>query len=505
MFQTRPRVTRHAIRSFAACTAFVLPTIALFTAERAPAQISPGNLTINLETVASGLTAPIFITNAGDGSNRLFVLEQVGRIRIIENGVLLPTPFLDISSDLPVLNAGFDERGLLGLAFHPNYTQNGRFFVRHSRPRTGVPGEPCFGTSRGCHEEVLEEFTVSANPNIANPTGTILFRVDKPQFNHNSGNVAFGPDGYLYFTLGDGGGANDGLADVPPSHGPIGNGQSLTSPLGKMLRIDVNSGVPYGIPPANPFVGVTGLDEIFAYGLRNPYRFCFDDGPGGTNQLIVADVGQNQFEEIDIVTNGGNYGWVFREGFHCFDPFNPNTPPATCTSVGHLGEPLIPPIAEYSHAQGISITGGYVYRGSRFPALQGLYLFGDWSTAFAAADGQLLYIDYQAATPQILRFRNGVTNATLGRRVTGFGRDEAGDVYVCSSILGGPTGTGGTVSRITLACPGDVNADRQVDESDLGILLSAWQTTNAGDLNGDGLTNESDLGILLGNWHGVCP
>ncbi len=273
---------------------------------------------IELETVASGLTAPLGVTHAGDGSGRLFITEQTGQIRIVEDGTLLPTPYLDISAQLPALNAFFDERGLLGVAFHPDYERNGRFFVRYSAPRDGEPGEPCFGTSRGCHTEVLAEYAVSdTDANVADPDSeVILFTVDEPQFNHDAGDVAFGPDGFLYFSFGDGGGAHDGLADDPPSHGPIGNAQNIDTSLGAILRINVDrltvchqnrtiqvaapairahlahgdslgactddtETAVYAIPPTNPFVRGPGLDEIYAYGLRNPYKFSFDDGPGG--------------------------------------------------------------------------------------------------------------------------------------------------------------------------------------------------------------------------------
>ena len=207
------------------------------------------------------------------------------------------------------VNPNFDERGLLGLAFHPDYATNGRFFVRYSKPRTGVMGEPCFGTSRGCHEAILAEFSVLGDPaksDVADPNSEIiLFRVDEPQYNHNSGHVAFGPDGLLYWTLGDGGGAHDGLTDIPPSHGPIGHGQNPNTALGSLLRIDVDStpdpGLPYVIPPGNPFAD-GGAPEIFAYGLRNPYRFSFDDGPGAYRSLFLSDVGQNLFEEINVLS-----------------------------------------------------------------------------------------------------------------------------------------------------------------------------------------------------------
>ncbi|HRX86650.1 MAG TPA: PQQ-dependent sugar dehydrogenase, partial [Phycisphaerae bacterium] len=427
----------------------------------ASAQIPTGDITVRLEPVASGLISPTHLTHAGDGSGRLFIVDQAGFIRIVKNGVLLPTPFLDLTAELPTLNTGFDERGVLGLAFHPNYASNGRFFVRFSRPRTGASGEACFGTSRGCHEEILAEFSVSGNPDVANPTPTILFAIDEPQFNHNSGGVAFGPDGYLYFTLGDGGGANDGLDDPNLPHGPIGNGQNINTPLGSMLRIDVDGGSPYAIPADNPFVGTNGLDEIYAYGFRNPFRFSFDDGPGGDGRLIVADVGQALIEELDIVTAGGNYGWVIREGAHCFDPFNPGTFLPSCDSNG-----LIDPIAEYTHTDGgISIIGGYVYRGAVMPGLAGTYFFGDFSADFSPT-GRLYYLDESnPGNPAILRVRLGADDAPFGRYLKGMGEDEDGEIYVLGSTDLGPTGTSGEVLRLA-PLYGDCDGDGDVGLDD---------------------------------------
>jgi glucose/arabinose dehydrogenase len=420
--------------------------------------IPQGDLTVELEPVATGLTAPVVVTGAGDGSGRLFIVEQSGQIRVVENGVLLPTPFLDISAELPVLNGFFDERGLLGVAFHPDHETNGRFFVRHSVPRAGTPADPCLGTSRGCHSEVLVEYVVSAgDPNVADPASRrVLFSIDEPQFNHNAGDVAFGPDGYLYFSLGDGGGANDGLADVPPSHGPIGNGQNIETALGSMLRIDVDAGLPYGIPADNPFVGSAGLDEIYAYGMRNPYRFSFDDGPGGDGRLLLADVGQNLFEEVNVVEKGGNYGWVVREGFHCFDPFNPLGPPDECGDTGPLGEPLRDPLVEYSHPNsgffpegGITVIGGYVYRGSRSPLLDGTYLFGDFAQQFFLPSGNLYYLtENDMGDAGIRRLRIGPDDRPYGRFLKGFGEGDDGEVYVCGSQALAPFGESGIVERI---------------------------------------------------------
>jgi glucose/arabinose dehydrogenase len=428
------------------------------------AEIPKGDIVIKLETVATGLTAPIYATNAGDGSGRLFIVEQSGQIRIVENDILLPKPFLDIADKLPALNAFFDERGLLGLAFHPDYATNGRFFVRYSVPRDGDSSEPCFGTSRGCHSEVLAEYSVSAgNPNLADPTSEIiLFTIEEPQFNHDAGNIAFGPDGFLYFTLGDGGGGNDGLADSPPSHGPIGNGQNIETALGSILRIDVDSPpqapLAYAIPADNPFVGKTGLDEIYAYGMRNPYRFSFDDGPGGDWRLFLADVGQNLFEEINIVEKGGNYGWAVREGFHCFDPFNPLSPPLSCPGTGLMGEPLLDPIVEYAHPDsgfspegGITVVGGFVYRGSRSPSLVGKYVFGDFSGQFSVPSGRLYYLEESAAGDfEIREFQIGEDDIPYGLFLKGFGEGEDGEIYACGSTALAPFGETGVLERIVV-------------------------------------------------------
>ncbi|MHC4477068.1 MAG: PQQ-dependent sugar dehydrogenase [Planctomycetota bacterium] len=443
---------------------YLFMTIIVLLTSCSFAEIPKGDIVIKLETVATGLTAPVYATHADDGSGRLFIVEQSGQIRIVQNDVLLPTPFLDIADKLPALNTFFDERGLLGLAFHPDYETNGRFFVRYGVPRDGDPCEPCFGTSRGCHSEVLAEYSVSvADPNLADPTSEIiLFTIDEPQFNHDAGNVAFGPDGFLYFTLGDGGGAHDGLADSPPSHGPIGHGQNIETALGAILRIDVDSQpqapLAYAVPPDNPFVGQPGADEIYAYGMRNPYRFSFDDGPGGDGRLFLADVGQNLFEEINIVEKGGNYGWVIREGFHCFDPFDPFSPPQSCPSTGPMGEPLLDPIAEYAHPSsgfspqgGTTVVGGFVYRGSRRPSLVGKYVFGDFSAQFVVPSGSLYFLEEPApGSFEIREFKIGPDDLPYGLFLKGFGEDEDGEIYACGSTALAPFGDSGVVERIVV-------------------------------------------------------
>jgi glucose/arabinose dehydrogenase len=414
---------------------------------------------VQLVPVATGLTAPVYLTHAGDGSGRMFVLDQTGQIRVIDaTGVLLPVPFLDITPMMVVLDPTFDERGLLGLAFHPDYENNGRFFVRYSAPRVGLPGEPCTGTSRGCDSAVVSEFAVLGDPvtsNVADPgSERVLLVVDKPQFNHNGGQIAFGPDGFLYVSLGDGGGANDGLNDSPPSHGPIGNGQNKDALLGKMLRIDVDAtppvGLEYAIPSTNPFVGTAGADEIYAFGFRNPYRFSFDDRAGGNGALYVADVGQNLTEELDVVVNGGNYGWVIREGDHCFDPLNPDVPPATCPTTGLGGEPLLDPVLVYPHSVGIAIVGGYVYRGSDIPGLEGHYVFGDFTASpFFAPEGKLFHTHASGDEAFVRKDFTFSPTPFPAVFVLGIGQDEDGELYVLTSTSAGPSGATGVVHRLS--------------------------------------------------------
>jgi glucose/arabinose dehydrogenase len=409
-------------------------------------------LNLELTPVASGLCSPVGLTHAGDGSGRLFIADQCGTIRLVDGSGLLPTPFLDLTAVVPALNSNFDERGLLGVAFHPDYATNGRFFVRYSVARVGVATEPCFGAARGCHKEVLAEFAVSTNDaNLADTSPPrVLFEIDEPEFNHNAGGVAFGPDGFLYFSLGDGGGANDGLDLAGLPHGPTGNGQNKDTALGALLRIDVDGtpdpGLEYRIPD-NPFVGTAGVDEIYAFGLRNPFAFSFDDGPGGDGALYVADVGQDLFEELDVVVKGGNYGWVIREGFHCFDPLNPTTPPVSCATTGATGEPLLDPVLEYDHGVGLSMIGGFVYRGSAMPGLQGHYVFGDFSMTFAP-DGQLFFTPVTG--PGAFERQDilvGPSGDPFAHFVKGFGEDEEGELYVLASTALGPTGNTGVAFK----------------------------------------------------------
>jgi glucose/arabinose dehydrogenase len=414
-----------------------------------------GQPTASLRLVAEGLTSPVTMVPANDRSGRLFVVDQAGLIRILRpNGKLAPEPFLDLRDRLVQLMPDFDERGLLGLAFHPNYARNGRLFVYYSAPlRPEAPAD--FNVT-----STISEFHVSkTDPNRVDPASErVLLQVDKPQFNHNAGTVLFGPrDGYLYISVGDGGGANDiGLGHVDDwfAGNAGGNGQDVThNLLGNILRIDVDHGRPYGIPRGNPFVGKDGLDEIYAYGFRNPYRMSFD--MGGRRSLLVGDEGQSGWEEVDVVKRGGNFGWNVKEATHCFDAENATVPPAECPSTDPEGDPLIDPVVEYPNAAqagglGVAIIGGHVYRGRDLPRLRGRYIFGDFSRALDRPDGSVF-----AATPrarglwdrQELRIRN-TPDGRVGHYVLGFGQDRRGEVYLLTTDSEGPTGTTGKVYRL---------------------------------------------------------
>ena len=297
--------------------------------------------------VTSGINQPLFITNASDGSGRLFIIQRAGQILIYKNGALLPTPFLNIQT---IVNSTAGEQGLLSLAFHPNYETNGRFYTLHTDQNKSI---------------VLSVFTRSStNPDQADPNSRVpLLTIPKTYMNHNGGTLAFGPDGYLYWSTGDGGGGGD----------PDNNAQNLNSLLGKILRLDVSSAASYSIPASNPFYNNPNSSvrkEIWAYGLRNPWRFSFDRLTG---DIYIGDVGQSQREEINFQSassNGGeNYGWRVMEGTLCYNP---------STGCNQSGKVL--PVAEYDHTLGCSITGGHVYRGTRYPQMNGYYFYGDFCT-----------------------------------------------------------------------------------------------------------------------------
>ncbi|HUH79092.1 MAG TPA: PQQ-dependent sugar dehydrogenase [Methanoregula sp.] len=374
--------------------------------------LAPGERKIGLQSVAAGFDAPMMVVSPDDGSGRLFVVDQIGVIRIIRaDGTLAPEPFLDLRDRMVPLSSLYDERGLLSLAFHPDFRNDSRVYVYYSAPlRPGAPsGWSC--TNR------LSEFRVSpADPDkIDAGTEKILLTVDKPYENHNGGPVLFGPDdGDLYLALGDGGNADD----VGAGHTPgTGNGQDLTTLLGKIIRIDVDHvppGANYGIPAGNPFAGNgSARPEIFAYGFRNPAYATFDSGDG--HRLFVANAGQALFESVYIVLKGEDYGWNIREGTHCFDPGRDAAPPAgPCPATGYHGEPLIGPVVELGHDVGNTVIGGVLYRGTALAGWQGSFVFGTWSLGFAPGDGTLL-----VATPppgnDSVPFPSSASGLTAGR------------------------------------------------------------------------------------------
>jgi glucose/arabinose dehydrogenase len=377
----------------ATLAAAVLIPIAPATA----AAFDPTAVDIALTPIVSGLSAPVFVTHAGDGSGRLFIVEQGGTVRIFRGGALLPQPFLDLSASISTGG----ERGLLGLAFHPKFKTNRLFYVAFT-DRSG--------------DFAVSELRVSAtNPNVRQPgSGRRLLTIDHPLSNHNGGMIAFGPGGYLYIGTGDGGGGGD----------PNNRAQNTNSLLGKLLRIDVNGrtrSLQYRIPPLNPYVGKSGRDEVYSRGLRNPWRFSFDRA---TRDLFIADVGQDRYEEIDRATRtgawgrGANYGWRVMEGNACYRPSS------GCSKSGKVR-----PIAVYDHSLGCSITGGYVYRGSMWPTLQGGYFYGDYCS------GRIWAFASRASAPV-----SPVQLLDTSLSISSFGEDQAGEVYVVDH--------GGAVYRI---------------------------------------------------------
>ena len=458
----------------AACEDSVRPTAPAPVDPTLSAKAAGAPSSVGLRLVAEGLTQPTVLVQPNDHSGRLFVADQTGVIRIINaDGTLRPEPFLDVRDDMVALNPGYDERGLLGFAFHPDYRKNGRFFVYYSIPlRAGAPA----GYN---HTSEIAEFHVSGDPNRADRASErpILF-VDKPQSNHNGGTIAFGPtDGYLYISIGDGGGANDvGLGHVEDWYAANagGNGQDVTQNLlGNILRLDVDGGTPYAIPRDNPFVGKDGLDEIYAYGFRNPWRFSFDMKQ--EHSLIAGDAGQNRWEEVSVVRKGGNYGWNVKEGTHCFDTTNPRADRLSCPSAMPDGTPLIDPVIEYKNAAqgngvGVTVVGGVVYRGHEIEHLKGRYIYGDWSqTFFGPPSGQLFVATPQGSGmwPTQKLFISTSPDGELHHRVLSFGQNRRGEVYLLTTDNAGPSGTTGKVFKLIGTdgheSPDDDDADEDSD------------------------------------------
>jgi glucose/arabinose dehydrogenase len=445
MHLTAHRVRRPALLSVLLATAWVL------LATRAPAAVS-------LQEIASGYVSPVLLSPLPGAKGELLIGDQVGVIyRLDPSGQQAATPFLDLRSRLTTLRSNFDERGLLGLAFHPRFQANRKFYVYYSAPlRDGAP--------KGWdHTSHLSEFTVRAdNPREADPDSErVLLQVDQPQFNHNGGRIAFGPDGLLYVGLGDGGQGND----KGEGHAPEGNGQNKDTLLGKILRLDVDRkdpGLEYGIPKDNPFAKGGGRPEIFAWGIRNPWGMSFDRG--GRRQLFAADVGQTMWEEVNIIEKGGNYGWRLREGFVGFNPDKPTSPPEDAPTTAADGTPLRDPILAYKNfkghpgdpdLKGTSVTGGYVYRGKAIKELRGRYVFADWSKNWGVADGILLL-----GTPPKSRTQKRwsveplpLVNKPPGLLgyVVAMGEDDDGELYALTTQRNALSGTTGKVYKLVPA------------------------------------------------------
>jgi glucose/arabinose dehydrogenase len=418
--------------------------------------IQQGSIQLTFSTVASGLTAPLEVSSPADGSGRLFIVQQTGQILILENGSILPTPFLDVSGRMVILMPEYDERGLLGFAFHPDFNNASapgyhKIYTYTNEPVDGPADFTVPDPSPFDNQVVIAEWQVSAtDPNVIDPsTRREVVRIDHPQFNHEGGKLAFrDTDHYLYISEGDGGNAND----VGDGHNPFkGNAQDKTNVLGKLLRIDpldpaltpnsqdpISANGKYRIPRTNPFIHARRLvAEIYVYGLRNPYRFSFD---ATADQLIIADVGQNNIEEIDIGASGSNFGWNKKEGTFLFNPDD-----GTITPDPFPRPNLTNPVAQYSHFDGIAVVGGFVYRGNLAPVLTGKYVFGD--LAGPAGSGRLFYS--KLTNGVIKEFLGG--EPLLGSFLKGFGQDDGGEIYVLIDSNIGPSGTGGQVLKIIQA------------------------------------------------------
>lgn len=440
-------------------------------------------MSADLDLVAKGMTHPVAMAEAPDGSGRLFVADQTGQIWIItEDGIRLNEPFLNLADSLVELMPEFDERGLLALAFHPRYADNDRFFVYYSIPLREK------GPDNFDHTNRLSEFKVSADdPNVAEPDSEkVLLEVDWPYFNHNGATLAFGPtDSLLYISLGDGGNRDDQDSDL--IHGHVedwykinagGNGQDIEDNLlGSILRINVDhqptgghgGEQPFEVPEDNPFHDINGVPgEQWAYGFRNPFRMSFD--MGGENDLIVGDAGQDLYEEVSVVTKGGNYGWNVMEGTHCFNAAHPTQPFEECPqTVGaghpHEGDALIEPVIEFRNTStfedgvGLVVVGGYVYRGDNLPAsFDGQYFFGAWSRGEEETPegevhlpGRILVADPQDQGMWPWDELEIANTDSFPHFVLSFGQDLAGNLYALTTDEAGPTGNTGRVYRIVPA------------------------------------------------------
>jgi glucose/arabinose dehydrogenase len=405
-------------------------------------QIS-GQQDIAIQKFATDFTHPLSMQPIpNDTTGRLIVLDQTGTVTILDKNGTRQGIFLDIRDRLVTLDPEYDERGLLGLAFHPDYPTNKTIYVFYSAPLDQDAPQDYSCTNH------LSRFTLFPNNTVDPNSENIILSIDKPEENHNGGTIAFGPDHYLYVPLGDGGGAND----VGLGHLPGGNAQNLTTLLGKILRIDVLHGTPYTIPPDNPFINRTDArPEIWAYGLRNPHKITFDKE--GNHTLFASDPGQNRWEELDIITKGANYGWNIKEGVHCFDPNNANANPTNCPDTDRYGTRLTDPILEYGNAAqpgglGSAIIGGLVYHGTDLKFLDNHYLFGDWSGTTDHAPLFHAFSDLKLLWSSEPLNISGTTDGRLPGYLLGFGTDTNDELYVMTATTMGPTGSTGTVYRL---------------------------------------------------------
>ncbi|GAA4311947.1 PQQ-dependent sugar dehydrogenase [Mucilaginibacter gynuensis] len=368
----------------------------------------PAPITVGVQQIVTNVQGPTAMAFPGGGD--VWVTEQNGKIRVIRDGKMLDGALLDLHDKLVKLNNGYEERGLLGIALHPQFKTNKKFYVYYSVP----------STQGSNHTGVLAEYTIPAGAEKLDPnSGRVIFTEEEPDGNHNGGCIQFGPDNFLYVSLGDGGGQGD-------KHGPIGNGQAMDTWHGKILRIDINTADGYTVPKDNPFVGKAGVKpEIWAYGFRNPYRFSFDRKTG---DLFAGDVGQDLWEEIDIVKKGANYGWRLVEGTHCYNP-------ATGCDISGITMP----ITEYSHREGVSVIAGYVYNGQQVPILKNRYLFADWT-------GPVFYLKKTGVTWQ--RGKVTLQNLPPNLKITAFGEDPSGELYILTNPDTGPENTKGSVYKV---------------------------------------------------------
>lgn len=485
-----------------------------------------GDFGVSLRIVASGLVAPNWGVPAPGHSGRMFVTDQVGVVWNINLADNSRSVFLDVSSRLVPLGIGgpgtFDERGLLGLAFHPDYAENGLLYTYTSEPDSE---EPDFTTMpegvNPNHQSVIAEWRV-ADP--SDPDAVVdlksrreVLRIDQPQFNHDGGALAFGPDGMMLISLGDGGGRDD----EPVGHGTIGNGQDVTTILGSVLRIDVDgrdsANGQYGIPTENPFVkgGPEGaLHEILHWGLRNPFRISFDTATG---DLYIADVGQGAIEELNIVranddpTRDRNFGWRLKEGSFFFDPAGGSPGFVTDIPVAPVPPDVVDPDAEYDHDDGIAIIGGFVYHGASINNLAGIYVCGDYADRATRINGRMFYVTADNEFREL--WQPG--RSSLAMNVLGFGQDAAGEVYLLANTTGVPSGDTGVVMMLVPPCAADWDRNGIVNSADVGAFLTSYfddissdPPGLSADFDGSGITNSNDVGAFLTAYFqgvGACP